>query len=163
MFEQITAYATSIIASSGLSAVFILSFLESFIFPIPTAVIILTATSLGLNPLNVTIFATVGSVIGAVVGHNLGLRGGRKILKRYVEPEKIKKIDSMFEKYGVYAVGIAGFTPIPFKLFTITAGVSNMRLAPFIGISIISRFAQFILFAYFGSFIAIYLPFWLGI
>ncbi|MEA3229652.1 MAG: hypothetical protein U9P44_01945, partial [archaeon] len=77
MFESLTTWAEELIMSSGLGAVFFLSAIESIFFPIPTALIITAATGLGADMTTIVIIATIGSVMGAVVGYKLGQRGGR--------------------------------------------------------------------------------------
>lgn len=154
MFERFSAFATAFIEANGLLGIFIIASLESFIFPIPTAIIITAGTALKLDPMSVVIFATIGSVLGAVIGYFLGMHGGRPVLIWLFDEKKIGKVDALFQKHGVYAVGLAAFSPIPFKLFTISAGVARMNIISFILISIPCRFLQFLLFAYFGN--------WLG-
>ena len=154
MFQELEIKTIEIIQQFGLFGVFLLAILESFIFPIPTALIVTTAIALKFNAFLVVVIATFGSVIGATIGYFLGKKGGRSLLLNLFDKEKVLVVDKMFEKYGVFAVGIAALTPIPFKLFTIAAGVANMRLHPFILVCIPTRFLQFLLFALFGEFLS---------
>lgn len=154
MLEYFVELAKSAINSYGIAGIFVVAVLESFIFPVPTAIIITSATALGFDVLTITIIATIGSVIGAVVGYYLGKKGGRPALVWLFDKKKLKKVDYFFDKYGVWAVGIAALTPIPFKIFTISAGVSRMRIIPFVLICIPTRFLQFLIFAKFGSLFA---------
>ncbi len=151
MFASLQAWSESLITSSGLGAVFFLSAIESIFFPIPTALIITAATGLGADVATIVIVATIGSVTGAVVGYKLGMYGGRPFAEKYFKVSHIDTVESWFSKYGVLAVGIAGLTPLPYKVFTISAGIAKMHLPSFIAVSIVSRFAQFIIFAYFGA------------
>jgi len=157
MMEYFENTAKDLIESSGLIGIFIVAVLESFIFPVPTAIIITAGTALKLDPMVVVIVATVGSVIGAVIGYVIGLKGGRPALIWLFDEKKIKKVDKLFEKYGVYAVGIAAFSPLPFKLFTISAGVARMNIVAFILVSIPCRFLQFLLFALFGNWLSMFI------
>lgn len=157
MFEYFIELAKSAINSYGITGIFVVAILESFIFPVPTAIIITSATALGLDVLTITIIATIGSVIGAVVGYYMGKRGGRPALVWLFDKKKLKKVDNFFDKYGVWAVGIAALTPIPFKIFTISAGVARMRIIPFILICIPTRFLQFLIFAEFGNLLSTFL------
>jgi membrane protein YqaA with SNARE-associated domain len=158
MFESITKFTEGFIASNGLFGIFMVAVLESFIFPVPTAIIITAGTALKLDPLLVVMVATVGSVLGAVVGYKLGEKGGRPALVWLFDEKKIARVDQLFGKYGVYAVGIAAFSPLPFKIFTISAGVARMSIIPFILVSIPCRFLQFLLFALFGNWLSGFLP-----
>jgi len=154
MFEYFSEIAKDIIESNGLLGIFIIATLESFIFPVPTAIIITAGTALKLDPLSVVIFATVGSVIGALVGYFIGIKGGRPALIWLFDEKRIKRVDKLFEKYGVFAVGLAAFSPLPFKIFTISAGVARMNVISFVLISIPCRFLQFLLFALFGNWLS---------
>ncbi|HDI73343.1 MAG: DedA family protein [Candidatus Altiarchaeales archaeon] len=154
MFESITKFTEEVIVSYGLLGIFTVAVLESFIFPIPTAIIITTGTALKLDPLIVVVVATIGSVLGAIIGYKIGERGGRPVLVWLFDEKKISRVDRLFERYGVYAVGVAAFSPLPFKIFTISAGVARMSIIPFILVSIPCRFLQFLLFALFGNWLS---------
>ncbi len=140
----------SFVQTYGLWGTFVVAVLESFIFPIPTAVIIAPTTAFGADPLTTTIVATIGSVIGAFIGYFLGMKLGRPVAERLFS-QKLKAVDKWFEQYGPWAVFIAAFTPIPFKVFTWAGGIARMDLRPFFLASVIGRFMQFIIAAYIGS------------
>jgi undecaprenyl-diphosphatase len=118
---------------------------ESVVFPIPPDPLLI---AIGLaNPgsaIWLAILVTVGSVIGAVLGYWLGRKVGRPVLRRLISESKITRVEAMFNKYGAWAILIAAFTPIPFKVFTILAGVMNLEMRPFIIASIIGRGARFL-------------------
>ncbi|HCH10402.1 MAG TPA: hypothetical protein DEW32_14540, partial [Dehalococcoidia bacterium] len=86
----------------------------------------------------------LGSVIGAVMGHWIGRKIGRPLLHRLVSENKTVRVEALFNKYGAWAILVAAFTPIPFKVFTILAGVMNLEMRPFIIASIIGRGARFL-------------------
>lgn len=153
MFEYFLNIAEEIILEYGLAGLFSISLLESFIFPVPTAGFITAATTAGLDIISVVLIATIGSVLGAITGYYIGKRGGRPLLIKLFNKKKLEKVDKFFEKYGVWAVLIAGFTPIPFKVFTISAGVTRINLPPFILACLISRFSQFFIAAEVGGFL----------
>jgi len=90
---------------------------------------------------------TIGSALGGAAGYGIGISGGRPILKRFVSKEKIALVHSYFEKYEAWAIGIAGFTPIPYKIFTISAGVFYIDFIKFVLVSFLSRGARFFLVA----------------
>ncbi len=127
-------------------ALFLNSFAESSFFPIPPD-LLLIALSL-LRPqwaLGYAAICSVGSVLGGVLGYLLGLKGGRPLLQRFVSEERINLVERYYQKYDLWAVGIAGFTPLPYKAFTISAGVFVLDLKRFIFISFVSRSARFFL------------------
>jgi len=128
----------------GVLALFLNAFAESSFFPIPPD-LLLIALSL-IRPqwaLGYATICSVGSVLGGVLGYFLGLKGGRPLLQRVISEERIRWVERYYQKYDVWAVGIAGFTPIPYKVFTISAGVFVLDLKRFIFISLVSRSARF--------------------
>lgn len=95
--------------------------------------------------------ATIGSVAGAVIGYYIGLflfdQVAQPIIDFYHFQEKFVYVQELFNEYGVWIIFIAGFSPIPYKIFTITAGVVGMPLLPFILTSLVARGARFFLVA----------------
>ncbi|MFH1445708.1 MAG: YqaA family protein [Nanoarchaeota archaeon] len=150
MFAELVLWSQAFVAQYGLTGTFIVSLLESFIFPVPTAVFIAPAAALGVNPLLITIIATIASVIGAVIGYGLGHLLGRKGADRLFK-KHMGGVEKWFDKYGAWAVLIAAFTPIPFKVFAWAAGIFKLNFKKFLVVCIIGRFIQFAIAAYVGS------------
>ncbi len=88
---------------------------------------------------------TAASVLGGMFGYALGSRGGRPLIERFVDREKLEAAERYFSRYGVLAVGIAGFTPIPYKIFTILSGIMKLDFGKFVAVSLVSRGARFFL------------------
>ncbi|MCK5727257.1 MAG: DedA family protein [Thiotrichaceae bacterium] len=125
------------------------SFTESFIFPIPVAIMLLPMCF--ANPKNSWRLATltlIFSVLGGIVGYFIGL-GAWELIEPYTShyADKIAIAQNWFGDYGVWVVLMAGFSPIPYKVFTITAGAMSMAFLPFVVGSIIGRAGQFFLIA----------------
>ncbi len=128
-----------------------LSFAESSFFPIPPDVM-LAPMSLA-NPARAWWFAlitTVASVAGGVLGYFIGVLAFDMVAPllsdgRYYEG--YLRAQDWFARWGFWAVLLAGFSPIPYKVFTIAAGVASMALIPFIVASLIGRGARFFLVA----------------
>ncbi len=121
------------------------SFAESIIFPIPVDVLLMPMSL--LNPPMAIWFAMVAmvaSVLGGIAGYWVGLRFGRPVLHRFVSPAKADSAERLFNKYGAWAVVVAAITPIPYKVFTISAGVLNLELKKFIFASVIGRGFRFL-------------------
>ena len=72
---------------------------------------------------------------------------GERVVQFYDARDAFSEIHSWFETYGIWVILIAGFTPIPYKLFTITAGILSMALVPFLLFSLVGRGARFFLVA----------------
>lgn len=140
----------------GLIGLIIMSFAEASFFPIPPDVLLIP---MGIsNPDKAIIYAiatTISSVAGAVLGWWIGQKYGRRILLRIVSENVIHKAERYFHKYGGQTLLIAGFTPIPFKVFTILSGVSQLKVKDVILWSLIGRSARFLLegtiIMYFGD------------
>ncbi len=134
----------------GQWGLFAVAFAESSFFPVPPDVLIvaLVLPPISQSPLVTGIVCTVGSVSGAVAGWAIGRWGGRPILDRLFQPQKVQQVERLYEHYGVAAVLIAAFTPIPYKVFTIASGVFRLNVVWFVLASIVGRGARFLLVAY---------------
>ncbi len=143
-------------------ALFFLAVAESSFFPLPVDVLLI---AMGLiTPeagVRYGMIATVGSVVGAVIGYGIGQWGGRPLLERWVSTERIAKVEATFLRYEAWAIAVAGFTPIPYKVFTIAAGIFRATLWKLIAVSFLSRGARFVgeglLFYFFGEPIAAFI------
>ena len=153
------------IASSKKSISFLgfISFIESFIFPIPPDVMIIPMTIANKkNWLRIATVATIGSVCGAIVGYIIGyvffIEIGLKIFELYGVDNVSFLKDKVSSEGGTIAwitlLAIAGFTPVPFKLLTITSGFVHFNIFYFIIVSALTRGSRFFLVAliirYFG-------------
>ena len=149
---------------SSKSILGIMSFIESFIFPIPPDVLIIPMTIAKKNEwVKIALIATIGSVIGACLGYLIGYvffnEIGIKIFELYGVDNTSFLKDKMSSEGGTIAwmtlLAIAGFSPIPFKLLTITSGFVEFNLVYFIVVSLITRGSRFFIIAFlvgnFGS------------
>ena len=134
----------------------IMSFIESFIFPIPPDVLIIPMTIAKKQEwIKIALIATTGSVLGACLGYFIGYvffnEIGVKIFEFYgVDPTFWKsKVSS---EGGVIAwmtlLAIAGFSPVPFKLLTISSGFVHFNFLYFIIVALITRGSRFFLVAF---------------
>ena len=129
----------------ALLILFVTAFLESTISPIPPDPLLIPMAVLQPNlAIWLGVLCTVASVLGAVLGHWLGAQFGRPILGRFVSEGRIRSAESLFDKYGVWAVLVAAVTPIPYKVFTILAGVLKLDMKRFLIASIIGRGMRFL-------------------
>ena len=134
-----------------------ISFIESFIFPIPPDVIIIPmAIAKPKNWLRIAIIATIGSVLGACLGYFIGYvffnEIGIKIFELYGVDNTSFLKDKVSSDGGVVAwmalLAIAGFTPVPFKLLTITRGFVHFNFFYFFIVSMLTRGSRFFLIAF---------------
>ncbi len=127
-------------------ALFILAFFESSFFPLPPdALMIPLAVANVRFALGFAAITTAGSLLGAVLGYYIGLRGGRPILNRFFAEDKILFVERQYQKRDVWAVAIAGFTPIPYKIFAIGAGAFRLDFRRFMLASLVGRAGRFFL------------------
>ena len=149
LYEKTLVWAAHRHAPWGLAG---LSFAESSFFPIPPDVM--------LAPMVVAqrkhawwfaLITTIASVLGGVLGYLIGmysfeaiegwLQGNPRYWDGYLLAQQ------WFDEWGVWAVLLAGFSPIPYKVFTISAGVISMSFLPFVIASLVGRGARFFLVA----------------
>lgn len=134
----------------GSWALLLLAFAESTFFPVPPDILLIAlAVSIPSRAFRYALICSVGSVLGGVVGYVIGYRFmeviGFGILNFYSLAEKYQKVAELYNRYNVWVVGIAGFTPIPYKVFTISAGAFNINFSLFLLASLVSRSARFFL------------------
>lgn len=139
--------------SSG-TALFVLSFAESSFFPIPPDVLLIPLT-LGRPRkwLRLSTICTGASVLGALAGYWIGHELWQILSPwffKYVPgftPEAFDRVGQLYEKHNFWIVFTAGFTPIPYKLITVTGGAFGISLVPFVVASIVGRGGRFFLVA----------------
>ena len=134
-----------------------ISFIESFVFPIPPDVIIVPMTiAKPRNWFRIAFIATLGSVLGAILGYFIGYvffnEIGVKIFELYGVDNASFLKDKVSSDGGEIAwitlLAIAGFTPVPFKLLTITSGFVHFNFIYFIIVSILTRGLRFFIIAF---------------
>lgn len=138
---------------AGTWALFALAVAESSVFPIPPDVL-LGALAYSRPPRSFwyATVSTVGSVIGGIIGYGIGwllwqeMEGVRHFFFTYVFSESaFNRVMDLYRQYDFWVVFVAAFTPIPYKVITITAGVAPLNFPIFIVASAIGRAARFYL------------------
>jgi len=134
----------------GTWALFLLAFSESSFFPIPPDILLIAlAVAIPRKAFKYALVCSLGSVLGGCFGYLIGwqfMAGiGEKIIAFYGLGTKIEYIGSLYKQYDAWAIGIAGFTPIPYKVFTISAGMFHINFPVFVFASLVSRSARFFL------------------
>lgn len=136
----------------GVPALFILAFVESSFFIIPPDVLLIAlALSVPTRAFRFALYCSLGSVLGGMFGYFIGMQFfdtvGKGVLDFYGVMDKYDYIAELYNRYSAWAVGIAGFTPIPYKVFTIAAGACKINFPVFVTASAISRSARFFMVA----------------
>ena len=149
LYDWVLQWATT---SYALPVLFIISFVESSFFPIPPDILLIAMVV--ASPVGWFRFAcvcSVGSVLGGMFGYLIGYQFmdliGDRIVAFYHFQEKWDKIGLLYDKYNAWAVAMAGFTPLPYKVFTLSAGAFKINFPIFVLASAISRSARFFLVA----------------
>jgi membrane protein YqaA with SNARE-associated domain len=146
----------------GPKALFVLAFSESIFFPIPPD-IFLIALALGNmgKSFRFALNCTIGSVSGALAGYAIGHFAWITVSGEFTgfadfffnnvpgfSVSLFNSIKTLFNEWDFWVIFTAGFTPIPYKVFTVTSGVFDINLLMFFIASLVSRGARFFLVAY---------------
>lgn len=137
----------------GVWALFLLAFAESSFFPIPPDVLLIAlALSIPAKAFRYALICTFGSVLGGLFGYAIGF-GVWEVSRGLFIPHIFSQatfdnVVAKYERYDFWIVFIAAFTPIPYKVITITAGVCKINLGMFIIASAVGRAARFFLVAW---------------
>ena len=136
----------------ALWALFAIAFIESSIFPIPPDVLLIPMVLAAVTRAwRIALVCTLGSVLGGMAGYGIGFFAfeeiGRPILETYHALAKFEQMRGLYNEHGALIVFSAGFSPIPYKVFTIASGVADMNIATFALASLLGRGARFFLVA----------------
>lgn len=129
-------------------ALALVAYTESIFSPFPPDPILVAASI--FNPEMALLFAaivTVSSVAGATSGYLLGKWIGRPILDMFVSENMVERVESLFQKHGAWAIVFAAVTPVPYKVFVITAGAMDMNIRSFMLASLLGRGVRMFLWA----------------
>jgi membrane protein YqaA with SNARE-associated domain len=125
------------------------SIIESIFVPVPTALMVAPmAVARPEHAVRIALIATVMSVFGGLFGYALGyyaIAAIEPIIHSAGYWDKYMTAQEWFGRWGFWAVVVAGFSPIPFKLFTISAGALSMAIPPFLFAALIGRAGHFFL------------------
>lgn len=133
-------------------ALFLIALAEACFFPIPPDVLLIAlAVGLPSRSLWFALVSSLGSLVGAAGGYLIGWQFyeilGRPIVDFYGAEQMYGRVGALYDQWNALAVGVAGFTPIPYKVFTIAAGAFGINFPIFMLASAVSRSARFFLVA----------------
>ena len=140
-------------------ALFLFALAESSFFPIPPDVLLI-ALCLGVtaHSFRYGVICLSGSIVGAMIGYAIGFFCWQNTAGEYTalanwffahvfSMESFLNVGELYDKYNFWIVFTAGFTPLPYKIFTITGGLFHINFAMFVLASIVSRGLRFMLIA----------------
>ena len=154
LFDKCVKLASSKKANYALGFI---SFIESFFFPVPPDLMIVPmVVAKKENYLKIFLIATIFSVLGALVGYTLGIFFidiSMVIIEIYGYEEKVFEIQNKISSKGGFlfwagVMFLAGFTPLPFKLFTIASGIVEFNIIVFFFICLFTRGLRFFIVSY---------------
>lgn len=133
-------------------ALVLIAFFESFIFPVPTSVMLISMVQADRRKAwRYAFICSVASIFGAVIGYTIGWFAydsfAKPLLESMGKADDMEVFRGMVEQYQALAVFGAGLTPFPFKVITILSGMLHLNFFVFIAASIVARFTQFYLVA----------------
>jgi membrane protein YqaA with SNARE-associated domain len=149
LYDWVLHWATTRYA---IPVLFLVSFVESSFFPIPPDVLLIAMViAAPAGWFRLALICSIGSVLGGMFGYLIGYQFmdliGNRIVEFYHFQEKWEKIGVLYDKYDVWAIVVAGFTPLPYKVFTLSAGAFKINFSTFVLASAVSRSARFFLVA----------------
>ncbi len=147
MYDWVLHWATTPYA---LPALFCVAFIESSFFPIPPDILLIAMTvAVPALWLRFSVVCSVASVLGGMFGYFIGHQFmdliGNGIVEFYHLQAKFEQIGALYDEHQGWAVAAAGFTPLPYKIFTLAAGAFKIDFPTFVLASAISRSARFFL------------------
>ena len=138
----------------GAPALGLLALAEASFFPVPPDTLLMALSlSKQSRAFRFAMICTAGSVVGGAIGYLIGWGVWDSLAPIFFAhipgftPEQFARVQSLFADYGFWAVFVAGFTPIPYKIFTIAAGVFLINFPIFLLASLLSRGLRFVLIA----------------
>ena len=149
LYDWVLHWATTRYA---IPVLFVISFVESSFFPIPPDILLIAMViAAPAGWIRLALICSIGSVLGGMFGYLIGYQFmdliGNRIVEFYHFQEKWGEIGVLYDKYDVWAVIVAGFTPLPYKVFTLSAGAFKINFSTFVLASAVSRAARFFLVA----------------
>ncbi|MBI4399758.1 DedA family protein [Candidatus Micrarchaeota archaeon] len=153
---SIEDFLQELVLTYGPLGVFIGMLLESSIIPLPSEIVLITAGIIGIDLLTIVVYGTIGSTLGSIIGYYIGKLGGRPVIEKYgkymlISEAKIKQAEEWTHTHGSISIFIARLVPfIPFKVFSIAAGILKFDLKLFILYTFLGLIPRTFILAYIG-------------
>ncbi len=135
-----------------MAALALIAFAESSFFPIPPDILLIPMVLAARDKAwKIAAVCTVASVIGGMAGYGIGAfffeALGKPVLEAYNAMGKFEELKTLYNENGILIVFTAGFSPIPYKIFTIASGFTGLDPISFAMASLVSRGARFFIIA----------------
>ena len=157
ILDTIIIFLVKSIGSLGYIGIFLLMFLESSFFPFPSEAILVPAGYLAydgqMNIILILLFATFGSIIGALFNYYLAKKYGRKIILKYLKKNHLIFVENYFEKYGSISMLNGRLIPLVRQYISFPAGLAKMKLGKFILFTGIGAFIWSCILVFLGYFL----------
>ncbi len=140
MLEQLTHF----FLAYGVFGLVVVAFAEASFFPVPPDALLIPLVL--ADPAAAPFYAalcTLSSSLGGLFGYYIGKAAGRPLLERLARGRRLRQLEELFHQYGGWAVAFAALTPVPYKLFTIAAGVFLARRRAVLLGSLLGRGCRF--------------------
>lgn len=153
MFRKIFPWVMQMAGSSrAMPVLFFVSFIEASVLPVsPYALLVPMVLATPARGLVIAFWCTTGTVLGGVLGYLIGYWAwewiGYPLVLAYGGEEHYHHLRGLFDQYDAWIILIGGITPVPFKIFTITAGAMKVPFLTFMVSSILGRSLRFFLVA----------------
>ncbi len=153
IFHSLLAWVWRMAETEGaLKVLFLVSLAESVFFPIPPDLLLIPmALAQQKKAFRIAAVCLVASVLGGAIGYFVGAffmdTIGMSIVNFYGLADQYLVVQAWYEKYNAWVVAVAGLTPIPYKLCTLTAGAFHVNFYVFFIMSVLSRGLRFFVVA----------------
>ncbi len=145
LFPFINEYLIKFISHFGVIAVFpIVMLMDTIIQPISPDLLIFSAAFGGVKLLEVSLMGGIASCCAGVLGYYLGKRMGSERFAERFGTEHLHKGKDLFDRYGILAVIVGAFSPLPYSSVCWTAGIYGMNFRAFVTTSILTRIPRFL-------------------
>lgn len=144
LFDILLEWTINTFSPLGSLGLFILAFIESsFFYPPPDVLLIVLTLAEPNKAFWFALICSIGSVLGGMLGYGIGYFLEQTVLEKFFSKKKIERVHEMYSKYDTLAIFIGGYTPLPYKIFTISAGLFYINFKKFIIVSTIARSLRF--------------------
>ena len=141
------AFLWALLKPLGAWGVFAIAGIDACFFGLPLDGVVASYVYQDRSRLLLYVFmASAGSALGSIVLYVIGYKGGEELLRKRVSPERFERLHQLFEKHPVWGLVIPAMLPppTPFKLLTLAAAVSEMKLSHFLLAIFSGRFLRFL-------------------